>query len=110
VAHISEFVLVDGLSINRLSWCGYVVRMDPQRSAQKVFNSKPYGSRKTERPKVRWEGVLQDIRALDIKNWRDIEMRNGKDFFGRSRPTLGCLACDDDDGLSGSYLLAYLRS
>jgi hypothetical protein len=50
--------------------------MDPQRTVQKVFNSKPRGSRKIEKPKLRWEdGVLQDIRALDIRNWRDMVMK-----------------------------------
>jgi hypothetical protein len=50
--------------------------MDPQRTVQKVFNSKPYGSRKIGRFKLRWEdGLLQDIRALDIRNWRDMVMR-----------------------------------
>jgi hypothetical protein len=64
--------IVKCLKINRLRWCGRVVRMNPQKTVQKVFNSKPCGSRKTGRPKLRWEdGVLQDIRALDIRNWRD---------------------------------------
>jgi hypothetical protein len=50
--------------------------MNPQRILQKIVNSKPYGSRKIGRPRIRWEdGVLQDIRALDIKNWRDMAMR-----------------------------------
>jgi hypothetical protein len=44
--------------------------MDPQRTIQKVFNSKPYGSRKTGRPKLRWEDGV-----LDIRNWRDMVMR-----------------------------------
>jgi hypothetical protein len=49
--------------------------MDPHRTVQKVFNSKPYGSRKVGRPKLRWEdGVLQDIRAQDVRIWRDIDM------------------------------------
>jgi hypothetical protein len=64
------------IKINRLRWCGHVVCMDPQRGVQNVFNSKPHGSRKTGRSKFRWEdGVLQDIRALDIRNWRDMAMR-----------------------------------
>jgi hypothetical protein len=63
------------IKINRLRWCGHV-RMDPQRTVQKVFNSKAYGSSKIGRPKLRWEdGVLEDIRVLDIKNWRDTAMR-----------------------------------
>jgi hypothetical protein len=33
-------------------------------------------SRKIGRPKLRWEdGVLQDIRSLDIRSWRDMVMR-----------------------------------
>jgi hypothetical protein len=43
---------------------------------QKVFNSKPYESRKTGRLKLRWEdGVLQVIRTLDIRNSRDVVMK-----------------------------------
>jgi hypothetical protein len=50
--------------------------MDSQRIVQKIFNSKLYGSRKIGRPKLRWEdGVLQDIWALDVRNWRDMVMR-----------------------------------
>jgi hypothetical protein len=68
--------IVQCIKTNRLHWGGHVVRTDHQRTGQKVFSSKPYGSRKTGRPKLRWEvGVLQDIRALDIKNWRDMAMR-----------------------------------
>jgi hypothetical protein len=68
--------IVKCIKINRLRWCGYVVRMDPQRTVQKVFNSKSYGSRKIGRPKLRWkDGVHQDIGALGIRNWRDMGMR-----------------------------------
>jgi hypothetical protein len=67
--------IIKCIKINRLRWCGHV-RMDPQRTVLKVFNSKPCGSREIGRPKLRWEdGVLQDIRALDIRNWRDMVMR-----------------------------------
>jgi hypothetical protein len=53
--------------------------MDPKRTVYTVFNFKPYESRKTGRPKLRWEvGVLQDIRALDIRNWRDMFMRRAE--------------------------------
>jgi hypothetical protein len=47
--------IVKCIKINRLRWYGHVVCMDPQRTDQKVFNTKPYGSRKTGRPKLRWE-------------------------------------------------------
>jgi hypothetical protein len=58
----------------RLVWtcCAY----GSSENSSESFNSKKYGSRKIGRPKLRWEnGVLQDIRALDIRNWREMVMR-----------------------------------
>jgi hypothetical protein len=74
--------------------------MDPQRTVQKVFNSKPYGSRKIGRLKLKWEdGVLQDIRALDSKNWMDMAMRREEWQRLLWKATLGCQADDDDNCL-----------
>jgi hypothetical protein len=44
----------------------------------KVFDTRPKGTRKTGRPKLRWEdgviGVIQDIWVLGVKNWRNVAM------------------------------------
>jgi hypothetical protein len=49
--------------------------MDNQRAVKKVFNPKPIGIRKIGRPKLRWEDdVIQDIKTLGVKNWRNIVM------------------------------------
>jgi hypothetical protein len=49
--------------------------MDNNRTVKKVFNTKPIGIRKTERPKLRWESdVMQDINTLGVKNWRNVTM------------------------------------
>jgi hypothetical protein len=38
---------------------------------KKVFNTKPEGTRKVGRPRMRWEEcVWQDIRILGVRNWR----------------------------------------
>jgi hypothetical protein len=67
--------VVKCIKLNRLRWCGHV-RMNPQRTAQKIFNFKPFESRKIGRPKLRWEvGVLQDTMSLDVKNWRNMATR-----------------------------------
>jgi hypothetical protein len=40
-----------------------------------VFDTRPEGTRKIGRPKLRWEdGVIQDIRVLGVKNWRNAPM------------------------------------
>jgi hypothetical protein len=40
-----------------------------------VFDTRPEGTRKIGRPKLRWkDGVIQDIRVLGVKNWRNVAM------------------------------------
>jgi hypothetical protein len=42
-----------------------------------VLDTKPVGTRKIGRPKLRWEDdVIQDIKTLGVKNWE--EFGNGK--------------------------------
>jgi hypothetical protein len=63
------------IKINRLGWAGHVIYIDNNRTAKKVFNTKPIGIRKIGRPKLRWEDdVIQDIKTLGVKNWRDVAM------------------------------------
>jgi hypothetical protein len=53
---LSEPDIVKYIIINRLGWAGHVTRMDNNR-----INTKPVRMRKTGRPKLRWEYVIQDI-------------------------------------------------
>jgi hypothetical protein len=40
-----------------------------------VLDTKPIGTRKIGRPKLRWEDdVIQDIKTLGVKNWRNLTM------------------------------------
>jgi hypothetical protein len=49
--------------------------MENNRTVKKVFDTRPEGTRKIGRPKLRWEdGVIQDIRALGVKNWSNVAM------------------------------------
>jgi len=42
---------------------------------KKIFNTKLDGVRRVGRPKVRWEdGVDQDMRALEVKNWKKVAL------------------------------------
>jgi hypothetical protein len=41
----------------------------------KIFNTKPDGVRRIGRPKLRWEdGVYQDMRILEVKNWKKVAL------------------------------------
>jgi hypothetical protein len=43
--------------------------MGKSRTVKKAFDTRPEGTRKIRRPKLRWEdGLNQDIRALGVKS------------------------------------------
>ena len=49
-----------------------------------MFNAKPDGVRRVGRPKLRWEdGVDQDVRILEFKNWKKIFMFMGPCIVSR---------------------------
>jgi hypothetical protein len=55
----------------RLEWTGHVVRMDQGRRVQKISESKPEGSRRKGRPRLRWmKDVGKDLQEMKVKRWR----------------------------------------
>ena len=63
------------VKVKRLAWAGHLVRMNNDRTILKIFNAKPDGARRVERPKPRWEdGVDQDMRLLEVKNWERVAL------------------------------------
>jgi hypothetical protein len=59
---------------------------------KKVFVTRPEGTRKIGRPKLRWEdGVTQDIKALGVKNWKSSALNREEwlEFLKKARADLG---------------------
>jgi hypothetical protein len=64
----------------RLEWTGPLFRMDQRTTVKKIFESKPEGSRRSGRPRLRWlEEVEKGVREVKGsgnrrqslgKNWR----------------------------------------
>ena len=50
--------IVANIKGKRLECIGHVVRMDQGRTYKKIFESKPEGSRRRGRPRLRW---LEDV-------------------------------------------------
>jgi hypothetical protein len=78
--------------------CSVVICMhhmlSPPHSVKKVFNTSPEGTKKTGRPKLRWEdGVTQDIKVL-VKNLKSLAFnREGLlKFLKKARAHIG-LSC-----------------
>jgi hypothetical protein len=58
-----------------LACAGHLMRMNDNRTPKTIFNTKLDGVRRVGRPKMRWkDGVDQDIRILDIKNWKKVAL------------------------------------
>jgi hypothetical protein len=55
--------------------CDYFSDIIQRRIIKKIFNTKPEGTRKVGKPKLRWEDCgCQNIRILGIKNWRSVAL------------------------------------
>ena len=51
------------------------MHMNDNRTINKIFNTKLVGVRRVGRPKKRWEdGVDQDMRILEVKNWKKVAL------------------------------------
>jgi hypothetical protein len=51
--------------------------MNNDRTLKKMLNTKPDGVRRVGRLKLRWEdGVDEDMRILEVKNWKKIISTN----------------------------------
>jgi hypothetical protein len=53
--------------------------MNDDRTLKKIFNTKLDGVRRVGRSKLRWEdGVDQDMRILEVKNWKKVTLYRDK--------------------------------
>jgi len=79
----------------RISWLGHLERMEEDRIARKIFTQEMEGTRRRGGPRKGWkEEVERDLQVLGVKGWRElvIDRENGRIFFDRPKPTVGCSA------------------
>ena len=66
-----DFDVLKRIKIQRLRWLGHVAPMDNSNPVRKVFESEPGGGcRRQGRPLQRWAKQDENLRTLDIRNWR----------------------------------------
>ena len=56
----------------RLNWLGHVERMPEDNDVKKIKRRKPMSKRPTGRPKNRWEDILEDIKSMNVCNWKNV--------------------------------------
>ena len=70
--------LVANIKRKRLERIGHVVRMDQERIYKKIFESKPEGSRRRGRPRLRWlDDVEKDQWEKKVKRRRQKAVNKG---------------------------------
>ncbi|GFW69065.1 uncharacterized protein TNCV_2919631 [Trichonephila clavipes] len=60
-----ESDIVNFIKIQRFKWAGHGVRIFEDRTTKKVFNARPFGTRRKGRPNLRWiDGLEKDLLVL----------------------------------------------
>ena len=62
----------------RISWLGYLERMEEGRMPKKILTHELEGKRRRGRPRKRWnEEAERDLQVLGVRRWREmVEDRN----------------------------------
>ena len=65
--------IVSYIKVKRSAWPGHLMCINDNRTLKKVYDSKPDGVRRVGRQKLLWEdSVNQDMRILQVKNWKKV--------------------------------------
>jgi hypothetical protein len=69
--------LIEGADIGRfikaqrIKGLGHIQRMDQARPTRKLLDWKPMGTRPVGKPRQRWQDVMEDLKKLKVKNWKE---------------------------------------
>jgi len=70
---------MDDITIRKLGWVGHIVSMEDERIPNKVLNGKFHNTRPVQKPRTRWEDIIQR-NTSDPRNMRmeDMSRRQGR--------------------------------
>jgi hypothetical protein len=67
--------IISYIKVKRLAWAGHLMYMNDNRTTNNIFITKLDGVRRVGRTKMRWkDGVDQDMRILEVKNWKKVAL------------------------------------
>jgi hypothetical protein len=65
--------IVKWIKGQRISWLGYLERMEENRMPKMIFSQELERSRRRGRPRKRWkEEVERDLQVLGVRRWREL--------------------------------------
>jgi hypothetical protein len=63
--------IVRFIKTQRIKWLGHIHRMNQAGPTGKLLDWKPMGTRPVGRPRQRWQDVMDDLKKLKFKNWKE---------------------------------------
>jgi hypothetical protein len=65
--------------------------MDQARQTRKLLDWKPMGTRPVGRPRQRWQDVMEDLKKLKVKNWKETakDRRTWRDLAQKAKTHKG---------------------
>jgi hypothetical protein len=84
--------IVRFIKAQSIKWFGHVQRMDTSRTAKRILEWKPMGSRPLGRPRLCWlDDVCDDLKVLKVRNWKELAMdrKAWNDLFGKTKTHKG---------------------
>ena len=83
--------IVRFIKAQRIKWLGHIQRMNQARPTRKLLDWKPMGTRPVGRPRQRWQDVMQDLKKLKVKNWKEAakDRRTWRDLAEKAKTHKG---------------------
>jgi len=85
--------IVKWIKEQRISWLGYLERMEEVRMPKKIFTQEMEGTRRRgRRPRKSWkEEVERDLQVLGVRRWRELvaDRKRWKDIFRQAKAHSG---------------------
>jgi hypothetical protein len=71
--------IVKWIKGQRISWFGHLERMEEDRMPKNIFTQELEGTRRRERPRKGWRGVVErDLQVLRVRRWRELVRERDK--------------------------------
>jgi hypothetical protein len=65
--------MVKWINGQRISWLGYLERMEQNRMPKKIFTQELEGTKRRGRPRKGWrKEVEKDLQVLGVRRWREL--------------------------------------
>jgi hypothetical protein len=70
--------IIKWIKRQRISWLGYLERMEEDRMPKKIFTQELDGPRRRGRPRKGWREVERDLQVLGVRRWRELVIDRDK--------------------------------